>query len=202
MAEKRVSKTKLGNKLTIFDFKYNFFENNCPGFSNAIFLMETFYEDPSMFFENLGVFADSYSKNGSFENKEDFADSHPKNGSCENKGNFADSHHKNGSFEVTRDFVDSLNKNDILEKIGDLAESHPKNGCFLISGFFAFFTRKKANFRIFTKRRFCNIQPPYFYNIARFDKTLSRVGLAGIKLCYGRGHRFSITLEKKISRYK
>ena len=46
------------------------------------------------------------------------------------------------------------------------------------------------------------MQPPYFNNIARFDKTLSRVGQAGIKPCYGRGHRFSITLEKKISRYK
>ena len=179
LAEKRVSKVKSGARLEISDFFSNIFDKNCPGFSTAIYLMETFYEFPSMFFENETDFVDTEQKNDTFVIKTDFVDSVANNDNFENLGDVAESQNKNGIFTNS----------------GDLADSHTKNGCFSICGFFAFFHHKKGNFRIFTKRRFCNMQPSYYHIFARFDKTLPRVGPAGIKLCYGRGHRFSITLD-------
>ena len=68
LAEKRVSKTEKGFKLEIFDFHHDYFDKNCPGFSNAIFLMETFYEDPSMFFENFRDVVKSHKITDSFGN--------------------------------------------------------------------------------------------------------------------------------------
>ena len=143
LAEKRVSIIQSGAKLNIFDFQNFFFEKNCPGFSIAIFLMETFYEDTSMFFENL----------------EDFVDPQQKNDTFDNYGVSAESQHKNGSFEKSKGFVDSHEKNDTCELIGDLAESHPNNGSFSIMGFFCFFQpKKKAIFAFFQRDGFatCN----------------------------------------------
>ena len=97
--------------------------------------METFYEDTSMFFENL----------------EDFVDPQQKNDTFDNYGVLAESQHKNGSFEKSKGFVDSHEKNDTCELIGDLAESHPNNSSFSIMGFFAFFNLKKRQFSRFFK---------------------------------------------------
>jgi hypothetical protein len=72
----------------------------------------------------------------------------------------------------------------------------------MISGFFAFFTRKKGNFRVFSNRRFFNMEPPHFIIFARFDQLMSRVCPAEMKLCGGRRHRLLMTLENKISTFK
>jgi hypothetical protein len=58
-----------GGKLFLADFKSetsNFFDENYPQFSNSIFLMETFYPDPSMFFETFPrvFYIENTSKNG------------------------------------------------------------------------------------------------------------------------------------------
>ena len=184
LAEKRVYKVKSGVTLQIDDFLCEIFDKSCPEFSSAIFLMETFYEFPSMFFE---IFEDieSYHKNEFFGNNEDI-ESYNKNEICENIG----------------DFVDSHPKNDIESILGDLADSHPKNGAFVISGFLTFFTRKKGNFRVFLNGRFCNAQPPYFVCFTRFDNLMSRAGPSKVKPCSGRGHRFLMTLEQKVTRFK
>jgi hypothetical protein len=50
LSKNRVSKVELGEELQISDFKSTVFCENCPDFSNTLFLIETFYEDPSMFF--------------------------------------------------------------------------------------------------------------------------------------------------------
>ena len=204
LAKKRFFKVQNGGELILADFKsqnLNFFDENYSEFSNAIFLMETFYEDPSMFFENYEDFVDSSQKNNILEIIGD-VESQKKNDNVENPGDFAKSQHKNGIFESPRDLVDSHSKNDIYKKLGDLADSHPKNGSFAICGFFAFFHYKKGNFRIFMIGRFCNTQPPYFCIFARFDKLMSRVGLSRIQFHGGRGHRFLLTLENKISKFK
>ena len=154
-----------------------------------------------MFFENYEDFVDSSQKNNILEIIGD-VESQKKNDNVENPGDFAKSQHKNGIFESPRDLVDSHSKNDIYKKLGDLADSHPKNGSFAICGFFAFFHYKKGNFRIFMIGRFCNTQPPYFCIFARFDKLMSRVGLSRIQFHGGRGHRFLLTLENKISKFK
>jgi hypothetical protein len=169
MAEKRFEKVNFGEELKFSDFETNFFHGFSPEFSNTTFLMETFYRDPSMFFENY----------------EDFVDFSQKNDISEYKGD-----------------VESQQKNDIVKNIGDLADSHPKNGSFAICGFFAFFHYKKSNFRIFMNGRFCNTQSPYFCIFARFYKLMSRVGLSRIQFHEGRGHRFLLTLENKISKFK
>ena len=54
LAENRFYKVQRGFTLRLSDFQgkiLTFFEKSYPQFSKAIFLMETFYEDPSMFFE-------------------------------------------------------------------------------------------------------------------------------------------------------
>jgi hypothetical protein len=155
LAQNRFFKAEKGVKLSIADFggeNLTFFEKTCPGFSNAIFLMETFYEDPTMFFENYEDLVDSSQKNDIFEKIEDlaniqpkngyfgstrdFVESHQKNDICENKGDFADSHPKNGCLAFSGDFADSHPINGCLAFSGDLADSHLKNGSFDISGFF------------------------------------------------------------------
>ena len=55
LAEKRVYKVKSGVTLQIDDFLCEIFDKSCPGFSSAIFLMETFYEFPSMFLKFLRI---------------------------------------------------------------------------------------------------------------------------------------------------
>jgi hypothetical protein len=97
LAHQRFLKVQNGQKLSLADFRGEHltdFEKNCPEFSNAIYLMETFYEDPYMFFENTRDFVDSHQKNDSFEALGDFIDSHSKNGSFAILGDLADSHPK------------------------------------------------------------------------------------------------------------
>ena len=97
-----------------------------------------------------------------------------------------------------RDFTaKTFLKNGVDDNLGGLADSHPKNGHFSIVGFFSFFHNKKGNFRIFLTRRFFD-RLPYFYNYSRFDKLMSRVCPAEIKLRGSRGHRFLMTLKNKI----
>ena len=79
LATDRFNKIQSGLKLTLSDFqgeKLTFFEKSNPQFSKAIFLMETFYEDPSMFFEGIfesdpeiyyADFSDDESELGDFE---------------------------------------------------------------------------------------------------------------------------------------
>jgi hypothetical protein len=66
LSKNRVSKVELGGELQISDFKSTFFCQNCPEFCNALFSMETFHEDPSMFFENFEDI-ESYHLNQNFE---------------------------------------------------------------------------------------------------------------------------------------
>ena len=167
LAHQRFLKVKNGFKLTFTDFcgeNLTFFEKNCPQFAVAIFLMETFYKDPYMFFEKARDFVDFHGKNDIFEPLGDSIDflqnndtfekmgdvgSQEKNVIFENLGDFADSHPKNGKFPITGDLADSQHKNGTFEIKRDLADSHAKNGSVSIIGFLPFSTGKKAIFALF-----------------------------------------------------
>ena len=301
LARNRFLKIQAGQKLTLSDFegtKITFFEKNHPQFPKAIYLMETFYEDPPMFFGediesdqeieyldysddeselvDLEISPDKtgYSQYIAVESLyeefsclnftdepftffeeirndfrtidvpdtkwtlsylfrnvteisenvdlESFNERDCNNLTCNDPTcfeNFPEPDQKIENFDLRSKINDFGNTpkiwvkseyNDIkplypgLHKLESLTfeKSSKKSDFHFKWNFFDFHTKNgNSYFKNFDKR-FCSKQPSMNLKFARLIHLMSRVNISKSLIFGGRGHRFLMTLESKISKFK